>query len=201
MMENLYDAYDPLRVRSSTWPCPESGMISGMINPEIQELPTAMEPIQTTVKMEMVEPQSILEVENSSPPDYYQREEGEKRFKPNDGGRDGSGNGSNTKKPRNPWGEKSYADLITQAILSSPDKRLTLAEIYKWMTDNIPYFRERADSNSTAGWKVSKISGVKLSLDCSNFAVTGDNCARELTYFFSLHGGLMLYVRGYLFDV
>ena len=184
MMESLYDSYDAaLRVRSSTWPCPDPTLISGMINPEIQELPTAMEPIQTTVKMEMVEPQSILEVENNSPPEYYQREEGEKRFKPNDGGREGSGSGGNSKKPRNPWGEKSYADLITQAILSSPDKRLTLAEIYKWMTDNIPYFRERADSNSTAGWKVSKLIGVKLALDCSNFAVTGDNCASELTVF------------------
>ena len=128
-------------------------------------------PIQTTVKMEMVKSQSILEVENNSLLGYYQREEGEKYFKPNEGGHKGSSSGRKRKR-RNPWGEKSYADLITWAILSSPNKRLTLAEIYNWIKNNIPYFRERAD---TAGWKVSKNIGVKLSLDCSNFALTGDN--------------------------
>jgi len=30
---------------------------------------------------------------------------------------------------RNPWGNLSYADLITQAIKSSPDQRLTLAQV------------------------------------------------------------------------
>lgn len=29
---------------------------------------------------------------------------------------------------RNAWGNLSYADLITQAILNSPDKRLTLSQ-------------------------------------------------------------------------
>lgn len=29
---------------------------------------------------------------------------------------------------RNAWGNMSYADLITQAILSSPEKRLTLSQ-------------------------------------------------------------------------
>ena len=30
---------------------------------------------------------------------------------------------------RNPWGNMSYADLITQAIKSSTDQRLTLAQV------------------------------------------------------------------------
>ncbi len=34
---------------------------------------------------------------------------------------------------RNAWGNYSYADLITQAIESSPEKRLTLAQVYDWM--------------------------------------------------------------------
>ncbi|KTF99681.1 hypothetical protein cypCar_00010040 [Cyprinus carpio] len=35
---------------------------------------------------------------------------------------------------RNAWGNLSYADLITKAIESTPDKRLTLSQIYDWMT-------------------------------------------------------------------
>lgn len=56
---------------------------------------------------------------------------------------------------RNAWGNYSYADLITQAIESSPDKRLTLAQIYDWMVRSVPYFKDKGDSNSSAGWKNS----------------------------------------------
>ena len=55
---------------------------------------------------------------------------------------------------RNAWGNLSYADLITQAITSAPDKRLTLSQIYDWMVQNVPYFKDKGDSNSSAGWKV-----------------------------------------------
>lgn len=55
---------------------------------------------------------------------------------------------------RNAWGNLSYADLITQAITSSTDKRLTLSQIYEWMVQNVPYFKDKGDSNSSAGWKV-----------------------------------------------
>ena len=55
---------------------------------------------------------------------------------------------------RNAWGNMSYADLITQAIQSSQDKRLTLSQIYDWMVQNVPYFKDKGDSNSSAGWKV-----------------------------------------------
>ena len=56
---------------------------------------------------------------------------------------------------RNAWGNLSYADLITKAIQSSPEQRLTLSQIYDWMVQNVPYFRDKGDSNSSAGWKVS----------------------------------------------
>lgn len=59
---------------------------------------------------------------------------------------------------RNAWGNLSYADLITQAISSTPEKRLTLSQIYEWMVHNIPYFNDKGDSNSSAGWKVSPFS-------------------------------------------
>ncbi|PIO15251.1 hypothetical protein AB205_0215910 [Aquarana catesbeiana] len=56
---------------------------------------------------------------------------------------------------RNAWGNQSYAELISQAIESSPEKRLTLAQIYDWMVRSIPYFKDKGDSNSSAGWKNS----------------------------------------------
>ena len=56
---------------------------------------------------------------------------------------------------RNPWGNKSYADLIADAINSSENKRATLSQIYDWMVANVPYFKDKGDSNSSAGWKVS----------------------------------------------
>ena len=45
-------------------------------------------------------------------------------------------------------------NLITKAIQSSPEGRLTLSQIYDWMVQNVPYFRDKGDSNSSAGWKV-----------------------------------------------
>lgn len=45
----------------------------------------------------------------------------------------------------------SYASLITFAINSSPKKKMTLSEIYQWICDNFPYYREAG-----SGWKVSE---------------------------------------------
>uniref|UniRef100_A0A4W6BZC0 Fork-head domain-containing protein n=1 Tax=Lates calcarifer TaxID=8187 RepID=A0A4W6BZC0_LATCA len=56
---------------------------------------------------------------------------------------------------RNAWGNLSYADLITRAIESAPEKRLTLSQIYDWMVRFVPYFKDKGDSNSSAGWKVA----------------------------------------------
>ncbi|KAJ8267694.1 hypothetical protein COCON_G00128660 [Conger conger] len=56
---------------------------------------------------------------------------------------------------RNAWGNQSYADLITRAIESTPDRRLTLSQIYDWMVRCVPYFKDKGDSNSSAGWKNS----------------------------------------------
>ena len=41
-----------------------------------------------------------------------------------------------------------------QAIASSPEQRLTLNQIYDWMISAIPYFSDRQDNASSAGWKV-----------------------------------------------
>ena len=69
-------------------------------------------------------------------------------------------------------GNLSYADLITKAIQSSAEKRLTLSQIYDWMVQNVGYFRDKGDSNSSAGWKVSILSHGDISccyFGCSCF--------------------------------
>ncbi|KAI6241240.1 Fork-head domain-containing protein [Aphelenchoides fujianensis] len=70
------------------------------------------------------------------------------------GGSDSPPSSKKSTTRRNAWGNMSYADLITQAILSAPEKRLTLAQVYEWMTANVPYFADKADSSSSSGWKV-----------------------------------------------
>ncbi|OXU21272.1 hypothetical protein TSAR_001244 [Trichomalopsis sarcophagae] len=67
------------------------------------------------------------------------------------------------KSPRqNAWGKLSYAELITQAINSSKDQRLTLAQIYEWMVKNVQYFRDKGETNSSAGWKNSVRHNLSL---------------------------------------
>ena len=44
----------------------------------------------------------------------------------------------------------SYMAMIQFAINSRKDKRMTLKEIYTWIEDNFPYFRQVAKP----GWKV-----------------------------------------------
>ncbi|XP_069111208.1 forkhead box protein J3-like isoform X4 [Argopecten irradians] len=44
----------------------------------------------------------------------------------------------------------SYANLITFAVNSSPRKKMTLSEIYQWICDNFPYYKEAGN-----GWKNS----------------------------------------------
>ena len=82
----------------------------------------------------------------SSPPDIINNSVG------------ATGNSQNKKSSsrRNAWGNLSYADLITQAIKNAPDQRLTLSQVYEWMVANIPYFKDKGDSNSSAGWKVGE---------------------------------------------
>ncbi|TPX77119.1 hypothetical protein CcCBS67573_g01618 [Chytriomyces confervae] len=44
----------------------------------------------------------------------------------------------------------SYAAMISQAILASSDRKMTLAEIYSWIIDTYPYYR-----NAPNGWQNS----------------------------------------------
>ena len=45
---------------------------------------------------------------------------------------------------------QSYATLIRMAIVTAPGKRLTLAQIYKWISDTFPYY-----SAAETGWQNS----------------------------------------------
>ena len=40
------------------------------------------------------------------------------------------------------------------ALASAPERKMTLDEIYRWITDNVPYFREKGGELTTSGWKV-----------------------------------------------
>ncbi|XP_052808484.1 forkhead box protein O-like [Mya arenaria] len=73
----------------------------------------------------------------------------------NDHHKDVLGIKQKTSSRRNAWGNLSYADLITKAIQSSPEQRLTLSQIYDWMVQNVPYFKDKGDNTSSAGWKNS----------------------------------------------
>uniref|UniRef100_A0A8C6UQ81 Forkhead box O1 a n=1 Tax=Neogobius melanostomus TaxID=47308 RepID=A0A8C6UQ81_9GOBI len=50
---------------------------------------------------------------------------------------------------RNAWGNMSYADLITKAIESSPESRLTLSQIYDWMVKSVPYFKDKGTATNS----------------------------------------------------
>ena len=43
----------------------------------------------------------------------------------------------------------SYAHLITMAIKSSEDKKMSLSDIYQWISDNFAFYR-----HCNTGWKV-----------------------------------------------
>ncbi|XP_054009323.1 forkhead box protein P1-like isoform X2 [Hylaeus anthracinus] len=53
----------------------------------------------------------------------------------------------------------TYASLIRQSIIESPDKQLTLNEIYNWFQNTFCYFRRNA-----ATWKVYLLTSVNISV-------------------------------------
>ena len=81
---------------------------------------------------------------------------------------------------RNPWGNMSYADLITQAISTAPEQRLTLAQIYEWLVKNVPYFHGKGDNISSIGWKVGKpdMFNNNLMPRCSSISLTMNFCEK-----------------------
>lgn len=120
------------RSRSSTWPLPDPAAET----PNGQQAHTPEQQGQLPVGAVKCEGGLTPECESPIPPQQTKATDANKKM-------------------RNAWGNMSYAELITQAILSTPEKRLTLSEIYDWIVKNVPYFSDKANSPSTAGWKVS----------------------------------------------
>ena len=44
--------------------------------------------------------------------------------------------------------------------MSSPEKRLTLNQIYDWLISSVMYFSERQDNLASSGWKVNMIQNM-----------------------------------------
>lgn len=51
----------------------------------------------------------------------------------------------------------SYATLIAMAIAASPERKLSLNDIYTWISDTFPYY-----SRAGRGWKVHIITVLEL---------------------------------------
>ncbi|XP_055922628.1 protein fork head [Eupeodes corollae] len=62
--------------------------------------------------------------------------------------------------PEEPKPQHSYIGLIAMAILSSPESKLVLSDIYQYILDNYPYFRSRGP-----GWRNSIRHNLSLN-DC-----------------------------------
>ena len=71
-----------------------------------------------------------------------------------------------------PGGNLSYAELITKAIESTPMKRMTLSEVYNWIVENVPFFKDKGFGNSSAGWKVGILCQIWLLIFNKSLQIT-----------------------------
>ncbi|VEN35549.1 unnamed protein product [Callosobruchus maculatus] len=58
------------------------------------------------------------------------------------------------------YGNQTYADLIEKSIEASPERRLSLSEIYQWLADNVPHFKDK--TVSPLSWKNSVRHNLSL---------------------------------------
>ena len=165
------DDYEPFRARSNTWPLPRPDLEDEFgVNPSSEENETSDTLGGSNENASIVIPTTAHDIVSGQ---QHQQLSSQSSSSPTS-----SVNGSHLKKNtsrRNAWGNMSYADLITQAIQGSPEKRLTLSQIYEWMVQNVPYFKDKGDSNSSAGWKVS--STASSDLKTTKLAKDTDTCS------------------------
>lgn len=184
-LEPLDVAIDPdfepqKRPRSCTWPLPESSSAKPASN-DTDIIPEEEDDEDDSAMA--INANGVVEGEDSGSPRLHasgQENTGSPRSSQlgsaTAASPGASGQGSQQQTPRktssrrNAWGNLSYADLITKAIESAPDKRLTLSQIYDWMVRSVPYFKDKGDSNSSAGWKVSQCArNVRVRSWCVSF--------------------------------
>uniref|UniRef100_A0A1B0D0F4 Uncharacterized protein n=2 Tax=Phlebotomus papatasi TaxID=29031 RepID=A0A1B0D0F4_PHLPP len=80
--------------------------------------------------------------------------------------------------PEEPKPQHSYIGLIAMAILSSPEAKLVLSDIYQHILDNYPYFRSRGP-----GWRNS----IRHNLSLNDCFVKAGRSANGKGHYWAIH--------------
>uniref|UniRef100_A0A6V7KMQ6 Fork-head domain-containing protein n=1 Tax=Bracon brevicornis TaxID=1563983 RepID=A0A6V7KMQ6_9HYME len=80
--------------------------------------------------------------------------------------------------PEEPKPQHSYIGLIAMAILSSPEKKLVLSDIYQHILQNYPYFRSRGP-----GWRNS----IRHNLSLNDCFVKSGRSANGKGHYWAIH--------------
>lgn len=80
--------------------------------------------------------------------------------------------------PEEPKPQHSYIGLIAIAILSSPESKLVLSDIYQYILDNYPYFRTRGP-----GWRNS----IRHNLSLNDCFVKSGRSANGKGHYWAIH--------------
>ncbi|XP_053636359.2 hepatocyte nuclear factor 3-gamma-like [Cherax quadricarinatus] len=80
--------------------------------------------------------------------------------------------------PEEPKPQHSYIGLIAMAILSSPEKKLVLSDIYQYILDHYPYFRSRGP-----GWRNS----IRHNLSLNDCFVKAGRSANGKGHYWAIH--------------
>ncbi|XP_003743621.1 forkhead box protein D1-like [Galendromus occidentalis] len=77
-----------------------------------------------------------------------------------------------------PKPQHSYIGLIAMAILSSPEQKMVLSDIYQYILDNYPYFRNRGP-----GWRNS----IRHNLSLNDCFIKAGRSANGKGHYWSVH--------------
>uniref|UniRef100_A0A0K0DBD8 Fork-head domain-containing protein n=1 Tax=Angiostrongylus cantonensis TaxID=6313 RepID=A0A0K0DBD8_ANGCA len=77
-----------------------------------------------------------------------------------------------------PKPQYSYIGLIAMAILSSPEKKMVLSEVYEWIMIHYPYFRTRG-----SGWRNS----IRHNLSLNDCFVKAGRAANGKGHYWAVH--------------
>lgn len=83
-----------------------------------------------------------------------------------------------TLQPEEPKPQHSYIGLIAMAILSSPDAKLVLSDIYQHILDHYPYFRTRGP-----GWRNS----IRHNLSLNDCFIKAGRSANGKGHYWAIH--------------